>query len=200
MYKVACLLVVGLIAVVFGVPSTNGKNLHCSQVNEPQNLILYTLDAEHVWVAGNLSYPLPSNVVLGGFDPYGYYTYVGRVTYATNVLPARVVAETGVAHFNTDTISNKGVTYQLLTTRPNVDFEWVRSFDGYYERDAVAVGTTHWNERVYICRAKADGGLLIGTLFLSKKNCIIKNDDLPLRQFDKYETLVAKYKNSTSVY
>ncbi|KAH8261295.1 hypothetical protein KR044_006762, partial [Drosophila immigrans] len=150
------------------------------------------LDAEFTWVTGNLSLTVPSNAVIGGFDPYGYYTYVGRVVYATNILPARVVAETGLAHFNTDTISHKLVNYQLLVTQPNTTFEWIRSFDGYQETNAVAVGTTHWNERVFICRAKADGGLLIGTLFLSKQTCIIKSGDLPLRQFDKYEVLIAR--------
>ncbi|KAH8411170.1 hypothetical protein KR222_009323, partial [Zaprionus bogoriensis] len=149
-------------------------------------------DTEYNWVSGNLSYPIPANAVIGGFDPYGYYTYVGRLTYLTNILPARVVAETGIAYFNTDAVSHKLLNYQLLVTQPGVDFEWVRSYDGHHEKNAVSVGTTHWNERVFICRSKADGGLLVGTLFLSKKACIIKNEDLPLRQFDKYEILVAK--------
>lgn len=139
---------------------------------------------------------MTSSVIVGGFDPYGYYTYIGRVTYGNNILPARVVAETGLAYFNTDKVSYKLVAYQLLTTQPTLDYEWVRSFDGNYEKGAVSVGTTHWNERVFICRAKADGGLLIGTLFLSLKNCIIKSEDLPLRQFDKYEILVAKPKTN----
>ncbi|TDG51302.1 hypothetical protein AWZ03_002389 [Drosophila navojoa] len=178
MFKVICLLVAGLLAVALAAP--------------------YTYDTEHNWIKGNLSIPLTSNVIVGGFDPYGYRTYIGRVAYGTNILPARVVAETGYAYFNTDKLSNKLVDYQLLTSSPRFDYEWIRSFDGNYENGAVAVGTTHWNERVFICRAKADGGLLMGTLFLSQKNCIIKNEDLPLRQFDKYEILVAKSKTNST--
>lgn len=159
-----------------------------------------SLDTEHTWVSGNLSYPLPLNAVVGGFDPYGYYTYVGRILYGTNVLPARVVGETGIAYFNTDAVSYKLTTYQLLLTEPGVDYVWQRSFDGYQEKGAISVGTTHWNERVFICRVKADGGLLVGTLFLSKKLCIIKNEDLPLRQFDKYEILLAKAKSNSTLY
>lgn len=159
-----------------------------------------SLDNEHPWVSGNLSVPLPINAVVGGFDPYGYYTYVGRIVYGTNVLPARVVSETGVAYFNTDSVSYKLVNYQLLVTEPGVDYVWQRSYDGYQEKGAISVGTTHWNERVFICRAKADGGLLVGTLYLSKKACIIKNEDLPLRQFDKYEILLAKAKSNSTVY
>ncbi|XP_034480401.1 uncharacterized protein LOC117786321 [Drosophila innubila] len=179
MYKVALLLAFGLFAAVYAVPST--------------------YDNEYTWVTGNLSITVPANAVIGGFDPYGYYTYIGRVIYSTNILPARVVAEKGIAYFNTDTVSYRLVNYQLLLAEDNVSFEWIRSFDGYQERNAVSVGTTHWNENVYMCRAKADGGLLVGTLFLSRKVCIIKNEDLPLRQFDKYEILVARSKINGTV-
>lgn len=156
------------------------------------NFVYFCVDNKFTWVTGNLSLIVPPNAVIGGFDPYGYYTYVGRITYLTNILPARVVAEKGIAYFNTDIVSHKLVNYQLLVTQDYEAFEWIRSFDGYQEKNAVAVGTTHWNERVYICRAKADGGLLMGTLYYSRKACIIKNEDLPLRHFEKYEILIAK--------
>lgn len=158
------------------------------------------IDTEYTWTAGNLSYPLPANAVIGGFDPYGYYNYVGRLMYTNSVYPARVVSETGVAHFNTATISHQLLTYQLLVKDPQVDFVWQRSYDGYQETGAISVGTTHWNERVFICRSKSDGGLLMGTLLLTKNACIIKSDDLPLRQYDKYEILVAKPKNNSTLY
>ncbi|XP_030372944.1 uncharacterized protein LOC115622949 [Scaptodrosophila lebanonensis] len=147
---------------------------------------------EHTWVAGNLTLAFPKNPVLGGFDPYGYYTYVGRVIYNNAVLPARVVPELGLAYFNTDLVSSKASSYQILTQKANVLYTWVRSYDGYREEDSVSVGTAANDERVYICRSKSDGGLLFGTLYLSQKLCIIKSDDLPLRKFDKYEVLVAK--------
>ncbi|KAL7731567.1 hypothetical protein ACLKA6_013097 [Drosophila palustris] len=59
MHKVACLLIVALFGVVYAFPSQ--------------------YDTDETWVAGNLSYPLPSNVLVGGLDPYGYKLYVGRV-------------------------------------------------------------------------------------------------------------------------
>lgn len=172
----------------------------------PQGLISFLpsfvipIDTEYKWVEGNLSYPVPANAIIGGFDPYGYYTYVGRVIWDYNVLPARVVTETGIAHFNTDTFSAKILNYQLLIKEPNVDFVWQRSYDGFREEGAVSVGTTRSNERVFICRSRSDGGLLVGTLYLSKQACIIQSDTLPLRKFDKYEILVAKEKKNSTFY
>ncbi|XP_017058885.1 uncharacterized protein LOC108099767 [Drosophila ficusphila] len=179
MYKAAC-LVLALFAVALAVPST--------------------YDTEHVWKAGNLSYVVPDNAVLGGFDPYGFNTYVGRVIYANSILPARVVVETGVAYFNTETLSSKLLVYDILVAERNVNYVWVRSFDGFYEKGAVAVGTTNKNERVFCCRAKTDGGVLIGTLLLSQKLCIIKHETLALRKFDKYEVLVAQAKGNGTLY
>ncbi|SPP76500.1 uncharacterized protein LOC117579603 [Drosophila guanche] len=176
MYKVAC-IVFALFAVASAVPSA--------------------FDTEHVWKAGNLSYPFPGNAILGGFDPYGYNIYIGRVKYSNTILPARVVAETGVAYFNNQLTSSKATSYDLLVAGRNVNYLWVRSFDGLYERYAVSVGTSVYNERVFMCRAKTDGGLLIGSLFLSEKLCIIKHETLALRKFDKYEVLVGQPKNGT---
>ncbi|XP_022218272.1 uncharacterized protein LOC111071309 [Drosophila obscura] len=176
MYKVAC-VVFALFAVGSAVPST--------------------FDTEHVWKAGNLSYPFPGDAILGGFDPYGYNIYIGRVKYSNTILPARVVAETGVAYFNNQLTSSKATTYDLLVAQRNVKYLWVRSFDGLYERYSVSVGTSNLNERVFMCRAKTDGGLLIGSLFLSEKLCIIKHETLALRKFDKYEILVAQPTNGT---
>ncbi|XP_039486253.1 uncharacterized protein LOC120448353 [Drosophila santomea] len=180
MYKVAC-AVLALFAVAYAVPSA--------------------YDTEHVWKAGNLSYVIPNNAVVGGFDPYGFNTYVGRVKYVNDILPARVVAETGTAYFNTETASSKLLVYDILVAERDVNYVWVRSFDGFYENGAVAVGTTLKNERVFCCRAKADGGILIGTLLLStQKLCIIKHESLALRKFDKYEVLVAQPKGNGTYY
>ncbi|XP_017030929.1 uncharacterized protein [Drosophila kikkawai] len=179
MYKAAC-LVLALFAVANAVPST--------------------YDTEHVWKAGNLSYIVPQDAILGGFDPYGYNTYVGRVKSGSDILPARVVVETGTAYFNTETASSKLLVYDILVAERNLRYVWVRSFDGFYEKGAVAVGTNVKNERVYCCRARTDGGLLIGTLLLSQKVCIIKHETLALRKFDKYEVLVAQQFNGTVYY
>ncbi|EDW29498.1 GL22740 [Drosophila persimilis] len=176
MYKAAC-LVLALCAVASAVPSA--------------------YDTEHVWKAGNLSYPFPNNAILGGFDPYGYNIYIGRVKFGTTIVPARVVAETGVAYFNNQLTASKATTYDILVIERDYKYVWVRSFDGLYEFGSVAVGTSNFNERVFMCRAKTDGGLLIGMLMLSEKLCIIKHETLALRKFDKYEVLVALPKNGT---
>ncbi|KAH8296604.1 hypothetical protein KR054_008528, partial [Drosophila jambulina] len=149
-------------------------------------------ERHHVWKAGNLSYIVPQDAILGGFDPYGFNTYVGRVKYGSDILPARVVVETGTAYFNTETASSKLLIYDILVAERNLRYVWVRSFDGFYEKGAVAVGTNVRNERAYCCRARTDGGVLIGTLLLSQKVCIIKHETLALRKFDKYEVLVAQ--------
>ncbi|EDW79610.1 uncharacterized protein Dwil_GK20578 [Drosophila willistoni] len=163
-------LVLALCAVAYGLPSA--------------------YDTENVWVAGNLSYPFPSNAILGGFDPYGYKIYVGRVKYSSDILPARVVAETGTANFNTDYTSSKAFLYDLLVSTGNNTYGWARSFDGFYEKNAVSVGTSAKSEPTYICRAKTDGGIIFGTLYLTKKLCYIKSDTLSMRTFDKYEVLI----------
>ncbi|XP_017030930.1 uncharacterized protein [Drosophila kikkawai] len=149
---------------------------------------IYSL--EDKWVVADKTVDLPENAVLGGFDPEGYYNYVGRVVYSSNILPARVVPELGRANYNTDTLGNQGTSYEVLVGNATVSYHWIRSFDGYREKNAVSVGTNAANDRVFICRVRCDEALFIGTLYLSKRMCIVKHENLPLRQFDKYEILV----------
>jgi len=112
---------------------------------------VYSTDDQ--WVFVDRTKDLPEEAVLGGYDPEGYYNYVGRVSYVSNVLPARVVPELGRATSNT-------------------------------------VGTNALNDRVFICRVRCDEAVFIGTLYLAKRTCIVKYENLPTRQFDKYEILV----------
>ncbi|XP_030372879.1 uncharacterized protein LOC115622899 [Scaptodrosophila lebanonensis] len=149
-------------------------------------------DNTNLWVASDKTLELPESAVLGGFDPYGYYIYVGRVVYSSSILPARIVPETGTATYNTESLSNSATSYQVLVANETVSYHWVRSFDGYREKNAVSVGTSATNDRVFVCRAKTDGALLVGTLYLAQRVCIIKYQDLPLRKFDKYEVLIRK--------
>lgn len=200
MYKVAC-LALALFAVVYAVPTTPGKNLVTKNVF--RILSYHTtspIDTEQVWVAGNLSYAVPTNALVGGYDPSNYLTYVGRVKAGNDILPARVVVETGTAYYNTETASGKLLIYDFLVAERNVNYVWVRSYDGFYEKNAVSAGTTVKNERVYFCRARTDGGLFIGTLLLPQKVCIIKHESLSLRKLDKYEVLVAQPKGNGTVY
>lgn len=145
---------------------------------------------EDKWVYLDKTLDLPEEAILGGVDPDGYYTYVGRVTYSSNILPARVVPELGKATYNTDTLGNQATTYEVLVSNATVGYHWIRSFDGFREKNAVSVGTNALNERVFICRVRCDESIFIGTLYLSKRMCIVKYDNFPLRQFDKYEILV----------
>ncbi|XP_052844229.1 uncharacterized protein LOC128257311 [Drosophila gunungcola] len=148
---------------------------------------------EDKWVLIDKTMDLPEEAVLGGFDPDGYYNYVGRVVYSSSILPARVVPELGKATYNTDTLGNQATTYEVLVSNATVSYHWIRSFDGYREKNAVAVGTSATNDRVFICRVRCDESLFIGTLYLAKRMCIVKYDNLPLRQFDKYEILVREH-------
>ncbi|KAL7731564.1 hypothetical protein ACLKA6_013094 [Drosophila palustris] len=151
-------------------------------------------DRTDTWVLSDKSKNFPENAVLGGFDTSGYDNYVGRVTYSSYILPARVVAETGSATYNTETVANTATSYELLVANETVSYHWKRSFDGYFEKNAVSVGTSNVNDRVYVCRGRTDSGLFIGTLILSQKYCIIRYGNLPLRQLAKYEVLVRKWK------
>ncbi|EDV51909.1 uncharacterized protein LOC6546393 [Drosophila erecta] len=145
---------------------------------------------EDMWVYLDKTMDVPDEAILGGVDPEGYNTYVGRVAYSSNILPARVVPELGKATYNTDTLGNQASTYEVLVSNATVSYHWIRSFDGFREKSAVSVGTNAANDRVYICRARCDEALFIGTLYLAKRMCIVKYDNFPLRQFDKYEILV----------
>ncbi|XP_017010047.2 uncharacterized protein [Drosophila takahashii] len=147
---------------------------------------------EDTWVLADRTKDLPEDAVLGGIDPEGYYNYVGRVTYVSNVLPARVVPELGRATSNTDTLNFVTVTYEVLVSNATVSYEWIRSYDGFREKNAVSVGTNTANDRVFICRIRSDDAVFIGTLYPSKRKCIVKYDNLPLREFAKYEILIRK--------
>ncbi|XP_023174927.1 uncharacterized protein LOC111602196 [Drosophila hydei] len=145
------------------------------------------------WLLSDKSKAFPENAVLGGYDSYGYENFVGRVLYSSSILPARVRAETGYATYNTDSIANQVTSYELLLSNETVSYDWVRSFDGFRERNAVSVGTSAANERVYVCRGRTDGGIFIGTLYLAQKVCFIRYENSPMRQLSKYEVLVRKH-------
>ncbi|EDW94660.1 uncharacterized protein LOC6534267 [Drosophila yakuba] len=147
---------------------------------------------EDKWVYLDKTMDLPHEAIFGGFDPDGYYTYVGRVTYSSNILPARVVPELGKATYNTDTLGNQASTYEVLVSNATVSYHWIRSFDGFREKNAVSVGTNAANDRVFICRVRCDGSVFIGTLYLASRMCIVKYENFPLRQYSKYEILVRK--------
>ncbi|ALC44533.1 CG16775, partial [Drosophila busckii] len=153
-----------------------------------------TWDRMDTWIDGSKTLSFPDDAVLGGFDPQGYDNFVGRALYSNGVWPARVVAETGVATYNTETISNKATTYEILVSNGTVSYHWVRSFDGHREKNAVSVGTNAANDRVYVCRCRSDNGLIIGTLLLADRRCYVRYDNMPQRTFDKYEILVRQVK------
>ncbi|EDW79609.1 uncharacterized protein Dwil_GK20577 [Drosophila willistoni] len=153
-----------------------------------------TYNNEDHWVYLDKTTDIPDGTVLGGFDSDGYYNYVGRVLYSSAVLPARVVPELSKATYNTETLGNVAATYEVLVANETVSYEWIRSYDGYREKNAVSVGTDATNNRVFICRAISDQGLFIGTLYLAKRACIIKYESYPLRTFAKYEILIRKRK------
>ncbi|EDW02987.1 uncharacterized protein LOC6562449 [Drosophila grimshawi] len=158
--------------------------IHCGEYDNIDN-----------WVISYKSKNFPENAVLGGFDPAGYRNYVGRTLYSASVVPARIRAETGYVTFNTESVANTATFYEVLVSNATLSYHWVHSFDGFREDNAVCVGTSSTDERVYICRAKTDGGLLIGTLYPDIRTCIIRYENLPLRKFEKYEVLVRKNKS-----
>ncbi|XP_002135152.1 uncharacterized protein [Drosophila pseudoobscura] len=149
---------------------------------------------EDTWVYMYSNTDFPDNAVLGGLDSEGYYNYVGRVVYSSNILPARVVPELNKASYNTDTIGSQTKAYEVLVSNATVRYHWQHSFDGFLEKSAVSVGTDASNDRVYICRFRTDEGLLVGTLLLGKRVCIVKIDEKPLRTSDKYEILIRERK------
>ncbi|XP_062131202.1 uncharacterized protein LOC133842209 [Drosophila sulfurigaster albostrigata] len=151
-------------------------------------------DYTDTWVLSDKTKNFPDNAVLGGFDPNGYDNFVGRVVYSSSILPARIVAETGSATYNTESLANTATSYELLVANDTMSYHWIHSYDGYREKNAVSVGTSYTNERVYVCRCRTDGALFIGTLYPAQRTCIVRYGNLPLRQLEKYEVLVRKTK------
>ncbi|XP_034481458.1 uncharacterized protein LOC117787125 [Drosophila innubila] len=148
------------------------------------------------WVLADKTKTFPENAVLGGFDSNGYDNFVARVVSGNNILPARVVSETGGASYNTDATAYTANSYELLVSNATLSYQWVRSYDGYREKNAVAVGTNSSNDLIYICRARVDNGQYIGSLYLAKRKCFIKIGTLALRQLEKYEVLVRESKSA----
>ncbi|XP_034104656.1 uncharacterized protein LOC117568275 [Drosophila albomicans] len=146
------------------------------------------------WVVADKTKNFPENAVLGGFDSTGYNLYVGRTTSGTSILPVRVIAETRVATFNSDTAVSTATTYDLLVSNATLSYNWVRSFDGYRESNAVSVGTNSTNDQVFICRARGNSAQIIGTLFPAQKKCLIRYGTLAMNSYDKYEILVREHK------
>ncbi|EDW02986.1 uncharacterized protein LOC6562448 isoform X1 [Drosophila grimshawi] len=152
------------------------------------------------WVLSSKSKSFPENAVLGGFDPEGYRSFVGRVLYAGSVVPARIRAETAYVTFNTDSVANTATSYEVLVSNETLSYQWVRSFDGFMEDNAVSVGTSSTNERVYICRARTYDAVFIGTLYLAQRKCNIRYESIPPKMYEKYEVLVRKQKPADCVH
>ncbi|XP_026832177.1 uncharacterized protein LOC113563854 [Drosophila erecta] len=84
-------------------------------------------------------------------------------------------------------------TKDLLVSNATVSRQWIRSYDGFREKNEVSVGTNVANGLVFVCRIRCAEGVCIGTLYPknpSKKRCILKYDNLQLRASDEYEILV----------
>ncbi|SPP76502.1 uncharacterized protein LOC117579299 [Drosophila guanche] len=149
---------------------------------------------EDTWVYIYPAMDFPNKAVVGGLDSDGYYNYVGRSVYSSSILPARVVPELKKATYNSDTVSYQTTSLEVLVSNYTVSYHWQRSFDGFLEKNAVSVGTNSNNDNVYICRFRADQGLLMGTLYLANRTCIVKYGEMPLRKQEKYEILVRERK------
>ncbi|EDW73259.2 uncharacterized protein Dwil_GK16755 [Drosophila willistoni] len=156
----------------------------------------------HVWVAGNLSIPFPSNAVHAGWIQGGTQIYVGRITHTIHgTLTAQVVAEKGTA-FAAYYLSNNTwacghhLTYEILVDEGDFEYAWIRSYDGFYEKGSVSVGTLNHKDQVFICRAYLNGELLLGNKYGYDEFCYvfslagIERD----ARFYKYEILMARPK------
>ncbi|XP_030372060.1 uncharacterized protein LOC115622297 [Scaptodrosophila lebanonensis] len=146
-------------------------------------------DTIHTWVPGNVSLPLPRGAVFAGLDPDWYNIYVGRLHPANNgVYPAKIKLPTGAIYLAGTTSKYWTKSYDILIATDGRSYEWVRSFDGHLERNAVSVGTSSSGERVYICRVLLDGAVVMGNLFGQSRVCAAKHDSYV--ESDKYEVLV----------
>ncbi|KAL3250382.1 hypothetical protein MRX96_055524 [Rhipicephalus microplus] len=111
---------------------------------------------------------LPENAVPGGDDVRGDVTYVGRATYAGEVIPGKVVpfhrfcyvAHGGAEHMFRD--------YQVLVSN-GAPLAWLPESNGAVPSGALQGGKSHDGEPLYIGRAKHKGMLTIGKVHPSQK-------------------------------
>lgn len=121
---------------------------------------------------------MPKGAVLAGYEKDGSPTFVGRVVYQGNQLPAKLVPRRNLCHtcHNGKTIEME--SYEALC---NARVAWV-PFNGSIPAKAVIGGRTMWGETVYIGRGYHKGSVTPGKILENEKVLKIPFDwnELPI--------------------
>ncbi|XP_075730059.1 uncharacterized protein LOC119163175 isoform X2 [Rhipicephalus microplus] len=144
---------------------------------------------EVCWVACHGD-ELPENAVPGGDDVRGDVTYVGRATYAGEVIPGKVVpfhrfcyvAHGGAEHMFRD--------YQVLVSN-GAPLAWLPESNGAVPSGALQGGKSHDGEPLYNGRAKHNGMLTIGKVHPSQRRLYV-SFGYKEYSYTEYQVLVCK--------
>ncbi|XP_037529439.1 natterin-1 [Rhipicephalus sanguineus] len=133
---------------------------------------------------------LPENAVPGGDDIGGEVTYVGRATYADEVIPGKMVPSRGFCYVPHGKAEHKFRDCQVLVSN-GAPLAWLPESKGAVPSGAIQGGKTDKGEPLYIGRARHKGMLTIGKVQPSEGCLYVANDHLE-HVYIEYEVLVCK--------
>lgn len=112
------------------------------------------------WQPSTNDSPLPKGAIIGGYDKDGAPTYVGRVTYQGNQLPAKIIPRRKMCRTS---YKGKEIDMSSYEALCNTRASWV-PFAGTIPPKAIVCGRTMWGETVYIGRGYHKGAMIPGRI------------------------------------
>ncbi|XP_067633933.1 uncharacterized protein [Eurosta solidaginis] len=111
--------------------------------------------------------PEPDEAIQTGTDPDGNPTYVARVYFQDDLLPAGYAPAKGVAYASH---SCNGYSFsQNVELLNNFKHKWVADSNGHVPEGAVIGGYSELGENLYVARATYKGKLLLGKVHPSHR-------------------------------
>ncbi|KAL1472450.1 hypothetical protein MTO96_039318 [Rhipicephalus appendiculatus] len=144
---------------------------------------------EFRWVACRAN-KLPENAVPGGDDTKGDVAYIGRATYADEVIPGKVVPSRGYCYIPHGGAEHLFRDCQVLVSN-GAPLAWLPESNGAVPSGAIQGGKTHDGEPLYIGRAKHNGMLIVGKVHPSKRRLYV-SFDYKEHNYSEYQVLVCK--------
>lgn len=139
------------------------------------------------WVSWTRYQALPANAVEAGYDVDGTKIYVGRLSYAGDILPAKVIPQKNVAYISYD---GKEIGFPNCEILCQMNVNWVQSSNGSVSSRAIEVGRTARGEPLYAGRVQYKNAVTVGKIHSSHGCCFIPFNGVEMR-FRDYEVLTS---------
>ncbi|XP_011190326.1 uncharacterized protein LOC105217158 [Zeugodacus cucurbitae] len=164
------------------------KWMESSAVDAYANMPIWTPLYQLEWGgSAPLAPPEPDEAIQAGTDTEGNPTYVARVYFQDDLLPAGYVPAKGVAYAsygcNGYTLSEN---IELLN---NFTHKWVADTMGHVPEGAVVGGYSELGEDLYVARAQYNDKTLLGKVHPSHRVMYMPYDGIEVHS-DEYEVLV----------